>query len=166
MFAVERDTYPYSPHIEWPWLTTSSNAWVNTLIWVRHNTPKNAVFAVDSRYFTEAGVDRHAFRAISRRSELADYYKDGGAVAVFPKLAVEWMQMSDATYGMNHFTAADFTRLAHVYRVTWTVIHGLRPLAWIAPTSSKATRCARFPTHRGYSDSTEKSTGILESAPY
>ncbi len=149
MFAVERDTYPYSPHIEWPWLTTSSNAWVNTLIWVRHNTPKNAVFAVDSRYFMEAGVDRQGFRAISRRSELADYYKDGGAVAVFPKLAVEWMQMSDATYGMNHFTAADFTRLAHVYPVTWTVIHGPASASMNCPYQQPGYAVCKIPDAPG-----------------
>ncbi len=48
-------------------------------------------------------------------------------------LAVEWKQMSDATYGMNHFTAADFTRLAHVYRVTRTVIHGPAPAGMDCP---------------------------------
>src|SRR6202012_80824 len=74
MFSVERQTYPASMHIEWPWLKTSPNAWVNTLLWVRHNTPRDAVFAVDSRYFDDSGVDKHGFRAISRRSALADYY--------------------------------------------------------------------------------------------
>ncbi len=145
MFAVERDTYPNSPHIEWPWMKTSSNAWVNTLIWVRHGTPKNAVFAVDSRYFMEAGVDHHGFRAISRRSELADYYKDSGAVAIFPKLAVEWKQMSDATYGLNHFTAADFTRLAHVYPVTWTVIHGPAPAGMDCPYQQQGYAVCKIP---------------------
>jgi hypothetical protein len=133
MFYVERDIYPASAHIEWPWLQTSSNAWVNTLFWVRRDTPRDAVFAVDSRYFKAEGVDAHGFRAISRRSELADYFKDGGAVAIFPNLAVEWKQMSDATYGLNQFTAADFSRLAHVYPVTWAVIHGPAPAGMDCP---------------------------------
>ncbi len=133
MCSVERNTYPNSPHIEWPGLKTNSNAWVNTLLWIRHNTPRDAIFAVDSRYFKDEDVDDHGFRAISRRSELADYYKDGGAVAIFPKLAVEWKQMSDATYGLNHFTAADFTRLAHMYPVTWAVIHGPAPAGMECP---------------------------------
>ena len=34
---------------------------------------------------------------------------------------------------MNHFTAADFTRLAHVYRVTRTVIHGPAPAGMDCP---------------------------------
>ncbi|MGA9667613.1 MAG: hypothetical protein WBQ94_00305 [Terracidiphilus sp.] len=127
MFYVSRQTYPFSPQIELPWLSTSSNPWVNTLLWVRQNTPTDAVFAVDSRYFKDRGVDVHGFRSISERSTLPDYFKDGGVVAMFPALAGDWKQMSDATYGLNHFSAKDFTRLANQYPVTWTVIHGSAP---------------------------------------
>lgn len=149
MFAVERNTYPNSPHIEWPWMKTSPNAWVNTLLWVQTNTPRGAVFAVDSRYFKDGGVDNHGFRAISRRSELADYYKDGGAVAIFPKLAVEWKQMSDATYGLNHFTATDFTRLAHAYPVTWAIIHGAAPDGMDCPYQQQGYAVCRIPDAPG-----------------
>ncbi len=102
MAFVAHETYPASPRIELP-SQTSSNAWVNTLLWVRKNTPQDAVFAVDSRYFKDAGTDVHGFRAVSERSALADYFKDGGVVSMFPDLADEWKQMSDATYGLNHF---------------------------------------------------------------
>jgi hypothetical protein len=145
MFVVERETYPHSPHIEWPWMKTSSNAWVNTLFWVRHNTPRQTVFAVDSRYFLDDGVDHHGFRAISRRSALADYYKDSGAVTMFPGLAMEWKQMSDATYGLNHFTAADFTRLALVYPVTWAVIHGPAPTGMDCPYQQQGYAVCKIP---------------------
>ncbi len=84
MFFVARATYPASPQIELP-SQTSSNAWINTLLWVRNNTPKTAVFAVDSRYFMDAGTDVHGFRSISERSALADYFKDGGVVSLFPE---------------------------------------------------------------------------------
>jgi hypothetical protein len=36
------------------------------------------MFAVDSRYFKDQGVDVHGFRAIRERSNLADSFKDGG----------------------------------------------------------------------------------------
>ena len=133
MFFLARDSYSHSPHIELPWLNTSSNDWVNTLLWVRENTPRDAVFAVDSRYFLDHGIDVHGFRVISERSDLADYFKDGGVVAMFPDLADEWKQMSNATYGLNHFRAEDFTRLASVYPVTWAVIHGSAPSGMICP---------------------------------
>ena len=100
-------TYPNSPQIEIP-SQTSTNPWVDTLLWIRHNTPTNAVFAVDSHYFKDSESDVHGFRAISARSALADYYKDSGVVSLFPGLADEWKQMSSATYGLNHFNIAQF----------------------------------------------------------
>ncbi len=133
MFIVSRQTYPNSPQIELP-AKTSSNPWVNTLLWVRQNTPRNAVFAVDSRYFKDPVVDVHGFRAIAERSELADYYKDGGVVSLFPALADEWKQMSNATYGLNHFREQDFDRLRSQYPVvSWTVVHGPAPQGMDCP---------------------------------
>jgi len=137
MFFVAKETYAHSPQIEWP-SSTSSNEWVNTLLWVRQNTPKDAVFAVDSRYFQEESTDVHGFRAVSERSALADYYKDGGVVSLFPALAVEWKQMSNATFGLNHFSAAEFQNLQHEYpAVTWTVIHGSAPAGLDCPYNKR-----------------------------
>jgi hypothetical protein len=146
MFLVTRETYPNSPHIELPWQTTSSNAWVNTLLWIRENTPENAIFAVDSRYFKDRGVDVHGFRSISERSMPADYFKDGGVAAMFPNLAVEWKQMSNATYGLNHFRAEDFARLAREYPVTWTVVHGPAPDGLPCPYQQRGFAVCRIPT--------------------
>lgn len=145
MFLVNRATYPYSQHIEWPGQATSPNAWVDTLLWVRQNTPQDAVFAVDSHYFLDPGVDVHGFRAISERAELPDYYKDGGVVAIFPNLANEWKQMSSATTGLNHFTAQDFTRLAHQYPVTWAVIHGVAPAGMDCPYQQRGYTVCKIP---------------------
>ena len=145
MFIVARATYPNSPQIEFP-SETSRNPWVNTLLWIRHNTPTNAVFAVDSRYFKEDGVDVHGFRATSERSALADYYKDGGVVSLFPDLAEEWKPMSDATYGLNGFSLARFRSLRRRYpEVNWTVIHGTAPLGLSCPYQKDAYSVCRMP---------------------
>jgi hypothetical protein len=149
MFLVARATYPNSPHIEWPGRTTSKNAWVNTLLWIRANTPRDAIFAVDSGYFLARGVDVHGFRALSERATLADYYKDGGVVAIFPRLADEWKQMSSATKGLNHFSAADFTRLAHEFPVTWAVIHGPAPAGMECPYEQGGYAVCRIPDAPG-----------------
>jgi hypothetical protein len=149
MFLAARATYPHSAHIEWPGRTTSENPWLNTLLWIRQNTPPDAVFAVDSGYFIEPGVDVHGFRALSERASLADYYKDGGVVAIFPRLADDWKQMSSATTGLNHFTAQDFTRLAHEYPVTWTVIHGAAPAGMDCPFSQSGYAVCRIPDAPG-----------------
>jgi len=145
MFFVARETYANSPQIEWP-SQTSSNPWVNTLLWVRRNTPDSAVFAVDSRYFQEEGVDVHGFRAIAGRSALADYNKDGGVVSLFPDLAVEWKDMSNATYGLNHFTEGDFVRLREQYPdVSWTVVHGSAPKGLECPYQERGYAVCRLP---------------------
>jgi hypothetical protein len=145
MFYVARATYPNSPQIEIP-SNTSSNAWVNTLLWVRNHTPQDAVFAVDSRYFMDPEVDVHGFRAVSERSALADYFKDGGVVSLFPGLAPEWKQMSDATYGLNHFRADDFRRLKSEYSaVSWTVIHGPAPAGMPCPYRQQGYAVCQMP---------------------
>ncbi len=133
MFVAARATYPNSPHIELPGMATT-NPWLNTLRWIRRNTPEDAVFAVDARYFKDPPTDVHGFRAIAERSSLADYYKDSGVVSLFPDLADEWKQMSDATQGLNHFQHADFVRLRNEYpQVSWTVIHGAAPSGMNCP---------------------------------
>jgi hypothetical protein len=145
MFIAERETYPNSPHIEFP-SKTSSNPWVEALLWIRYNTPPNAVFAVDSRYFKDEIVDLHGFRAVSGRSELADYYKDSGAVALFPALAGEWKDMSDATYGLNRFSLLQFRELKQQYpSVSWTVIHGLPPAGMNCPYLQNSFTVCRIP---------------------
>jgi hypothetical protein len=145
MFLVAQATYPDSPHIELPGRAASSNPWVNTLLWIRGNTPRDAIFAVDSGYFKQPGVDVHGFRALSERATLADYYKDGGVVAIFPQLADEWKQMSSATKGLDHFSAADFTRLAHEYPVTWAAIHGPAPRGMECPYQQNGYAVCRIP---------------------
>lgn len=144
MFLVARQTYPYSQQIELP-ARTSTNPWVNALLWVRQHTPTNAVFAVDSRYFKDPVVDVHGFRAIAERSALADYYKDSGVVSLFPALANEWKQMSNATYGLDHFTAQDFARLQTQYpQVSWTVVHGPAPKGLDCPYQNQGFAVCRL----------------------
>ena len=145
MFYVARETYPNSPQIELP-ASTSSNAWINTLLWVRNNTPQNAVFAVDSRYFMDREADVHGFRATSERSALADYFKDGGVVSLFPGLAQEWKQMSNATYGLNHFQVDDFRRIRSEYpAVSWTLIHGAAPAGMECPYQQRGYAVCQMP---------------------
>jgi len=149
IFFVDHETYPHSPQIEWP-SSTSANAWMNTLLWIRQNTPQDAVFAVDSRYFADAGVDDHGFRSISERAALADYYKDGGVVSLFPALADEWKQMSNATYGLNRFQTQDFVTLRDKYpAVTWTVVHGSAPEGLNCPYQQQGYAVCRLPLRPG-----------------
>ena len=133
MFFAARQNFPHSTQIELP-STSSSNPWVNALLWVRVHTPQNAVFALDARYLYDPDTDVHGFRAIAERSSLADYVKDGGVASLFPNLADEWKQMSTATYQLNHFQAQDFRNLQTEYPVvTWTIVHGPAPSGLTCP---------------------------------
>jgi len=133
MFFVSRQTYPNSPQIELP-CTTSRNPWLNALLWVRQNTPVNAVFAVDAGYLKDDLSDTHGFRAISERSSLSDYFKDGGAASLFPALADKWQQRSNATHGLNGFSTAQFRGLKEEFpAASWTVIHGPAPTGMSCP---------------------------------
>jgi hypothetical protein len=117
---------------------------------VRHNTPKDAIFAIDSHYFKAPGTDMHGFRAISERSALADYYKDSGAVSLFPALADSWKAMSTATTGLNHFQKPDFERLREEYpQVSWTIVRGQAPAELDCPFTQSPYVVCKLPAAAG-----------------
>jgi hypothetical protein len=120
MWVAQAGAYPSSPHVEWPG-HSSDSAWLQALYWIRANTPKDAVFALDPNYFALPGVDQHGFRAVAERSVLADNLKDSGPVALFPQLAEEWKRQVSAQAALEKFDQRDFERLARLYPVTWIV---------------------------------------------
>jgi hypothetical protein len=120
MFFLDQSTYPHSRHIEWP-LAAPTNPWSEAFLWIRANTPKDAVFAIDPNYMAVDTEDQHGFRALAERSMLADNIKDSGAVTMFPNLIDDWQQQQEAQRGFTHFTLADYQRLASQYPVTWAV---------------------------------------------
>ena len=118
MGVVQYAAYPDSPHVEWPG-AASRNPWIAAFLWVRANTPKEALFALDPNYMLSPGEDEHGFRAIAERSALADAVKDSGAVSLFPALAREWR--SEVQAESRDFAARDFEVLARRYHVTWLI---------------------------------------------
>ena len=130
MWLVESATYPGSPHLEWPG-STARNAWISAFLWIRDNTPRNALFALDPRYMLSPGEDEHGFRAIAERSSLADDVKDEGAVSLFPGLALEWKAEVQAE--TREFAARDFDALAKQYHVTWFVTTRPTPTSLTCP---------------------------------
>ena len=114
-------TYPASAQIELPW-STSTNPWNQAFHWIRANTPTDALIAFDATYIGADQEDAQGFRAIAERSSMADYSKDGGASAVFPDLAHQWMIEHTATTGLN--TLDDTQRLARLnpFGVHWLVL--------------------------------------------
>jgi len=126
MYTVAQQTFPATPHVEWPW-GHSNNPWHQAFDWARGNTPKDAVFALNPDYMEEPSEDSLGFRAYAERASLADRSKDGGVAAIFPELAPEWYEQSNATEILRHaFTEGQAAALLKD-GATWTVVRS-RPL--------------------------------------
>ena len=123
MWCVQRLLFPATPHVEWPG-AAARNDWVDAFLWIRGNTPVDAVFALDPEHMALAGEDQHGFRLIAERSRLADAVKDSGAATMFPHRALpeHWREQVRAQAGWKSFTTADFERLNRTYGVTWVVL--------------------------------------------
>jgi hypothetical protein len=120
MFLVQRQLFPATEHLELPG-RPPANPWVQAFDWIRHNTPNDAIFALDPNYMRLAGEDEHGFRVAAERSALANVH-DKGAVSMFPALARDWYAQNRAQQGWRNFQASDFERLRRDYGVTWVVL--------------------------------------------
>jgi hypothetical protein len=123
MFFAQCQLFPASPHIEWP-NAAPANEWVRAFDWIRHNTPPDAVFAIDPEYMDKD--DQHGFRVIAERSRLADAVKDSGAVTMFPDQPApgHWLEQLTAERDWHHFEEKDFKQLKKKYGISWALLQG------------------------------------------
>jgi hypothetical protein len=121
MFWAQRQTFPATPHVEWPG-ARPRNSWVEAFEWIRQNTPADSLFALDPHYMELPGEDFHSFRALAERSALADYVKDAPVATQVPSLAARWKKEVDAQQGWTNFQANDFQRLQRSFGVNWVVL--------------------------------------------
>jgi hypothetical protein len=121
MFVAQRSLFPASAHVEWPGLAPR-NPWAQAFVWIRQNTPTDALFALDPYFMKIDGEDEVGFRCLAERSRLADGVKDNGVVSMFPPLAEAWWaQVLDQSPWKN-FRREDFLRLKNKYGVEWVVV--------------------------------------------
>jgi hypothetical protein len=121
MFLAQRQQFPASPHIEWPCVATD-NKWLNAFEWIRQNTPRDAVFALDPDYLRSPGLDYHGFRALAERGMLADRAKDRTVATLSPAIAEDWLEQVKARDGWKDFRCEDFQRLKKEFGASWVVI--------------------------------------------
>ena len=121
MFVGQRTLFPGSAHVEWP-NVAPRNPWAQAFVWIRENTPADAVFALDPRYMHIAGEDEIGFRCLAQRSRLADAVKDNGVVSMFPDLAGKWWSQVQAQSPWRDFKAANFAQLQRNAGVSWVVL--------------------------------------------
>jgi len=143
LFAGQRLTYPESNHVEWPGLKPR-NLWQDAFLWIRDNTPRDAIFALDNDYIEGPGEDAQGFRATAERSAVADWFKDGGIAGNFPQAAALWWQGSIATQQLNR--ATDEQRLARLQPlgVTWIVLPAEASTGFPCPFNNARVRVCRL----------------------
>jgi hypothetical protein len=142
MFFAQRALFPASSHFEWPW-SSPKNEWAQAFMWIRENTPVNAVFAMDPKYMQLDGEDAHGFRVMAQRSRLADILKDSGAVSMFPPLAEEWLQQVQAQTDWKTFKLTNFQRLRADYGVDWVILQQPGITELDCPYQNPAVRVCR-----------------------
>jgi hypothetical protein len=144
MFAAQRSLFAATAHIEWPG-GAPSNPWEQSFLWIRHNTPPDAVFALDPWYMEIAGEDNVGFRCLAQRSRLADAVKDNGVVSMFPSLADEWWTQVQAQTPWKNFQQSDFARLKEKYSVSWVVLQQPGVAGMDCQYQNSAVRVCRVP---------------------
>jgi hypothetical protein len=147
LFAGQNLTYSESHHVEWPG-HTPRNRWQQAFLWIRSQTPGNAIFALDNDYIESPGEDAQGFRASAERSAVADWYKDGGIASNFPQAAIPWWQGSNATEHLN--SATDEQRLARLkpFGVTWIVLPAEAGTGFPCPFINARVRVCRVAVSR------------------
>jgi hypothetical protein len=121
MMFVQIEVFPHSAHLEFPWVAPQ-NGWEQAFLWIRENTPKDAVFALDAHYITEAGEDSQNFRAIAERSALPDYSKDGGIASIAPDLTADWLRGVATQNGLEQATDGRRIAVLSPASVHWIVL--------------------------------------------
>lgn len=144
MFSAERLTFPDSSHVEMPWMATH-NPWEQAFVWIRHNTPKTALFALDAHYITSPGEDAQCFRAIAERSALPDYSKDGGEVSVTPALATTWEAGEAVQERMDAESDAERISILKPLNVSWVVLKAAATTGFDCPYTNAAVKVCRLP---------------------
>lgn len=143
MYFAQRALFPATAHIEWPW-AAPSNRWEQAFVWIRGNTPTDSLFAVDPFYMEAPGEDAIGFRALAKRSRLADANKDSGAVAMFPPLADKWREQFQAQKNWAQFSPSDFLQLKERYGISWVVLPATNSSGMDCPYRNAAVGICRI----------------------
>ena len=120
------------------------NLWVQAFVWVRGNTAQDALFALDADYINAAGEDAQCFRAITERSALPDYSKDGGEASIAPELAGAWAIGQTAQQGLSEESDAQRTAALRPLGVEWVVMAADAATNFDCPYRNAAVRVCRL----------------------
>ena len=144
MIFVQYQSYTTSAHVEWPY-AAPKNPWVQAFLWVRHNTPQNAVFAIDAEYTKIPAEDAQGFRTIARRSTLVDDLKDGGVASLFPELAPKWKRERALELNLDHISDQERIDRLKPVGVTWLLLSAQSITSLDCPFHNSAVMVCKLP---------------------
>ncbi|WP_353068775.1 hypothetical protein RBB75_17095 [Tunturibacter empetritectus] len=153
MLRVGCEIFPASRHVELPSAMGLvggglGNRWEQAFVWIRENTPKDAVFALDAHYTVREGEDAQGFRAIAERSSLPDS-KDGGTASNRPELTEEWSQGMALQTGLGGGFRGDSERgrVAALKAVgaTWVILERDAPTGFGCAYENDSVKVCRLP---------------------
>ena len=144
MFLVQRSIYPASAQFELPG-ATPPNRWEQAFLWIRKNTPNDALFAMDQHYIQAQGEDAQCFRAIAERDALPDYSKDGGEASIMPSLTDAWVLGQRAQEALDSEDDAARAQALRPLGVGWVVLRAGSETAWRCPYANERVQVCRLP---------------------
>jgi hypothetical protein len=142
MFLASRLTYPASDHIELPH-ANHRNPWQQAFLWIRANTPRDAVFAANPDLVLLRGEDAQGFRVMTGRSLLADQ-KDEGVAVVFPELAPRWGIEYNSQKGIDQLSDAERLARLRPLGVTWLLLSRSAPTSFPCPWHNSVAQVCRL----------------------
>jgi hypothetical protein len=144
MFTAQRVLFSASEHVELPG-RPPKNPWAQAFVWIRENTPKDAIVAIDPYYMRIPGEDTIGFRCRAERSRTVDVNKDSGVVSMFPPLAREWWERFEAVRGWKSFQKDDVLRLKARYGVSWAVLQQPGVAGLLCPYQNREVQVCQVP---------------------
>ena len=145
MGYVQHQSFPLSQHVELPGRATDSpNSWVQAFLWARTNTPRDALFALDTKYVNTYGEDAQNFRATALRSSLPDYSKDGGEASITPSLAEQWQQGATAQQDLSQLSDVVRDERLRPFGVTWVILHSTALTSHPCPYSNGTVKMCKL----------------------
>ncbi len=120
LFWSQKEAFQRRTHVESPFVQ-AVNPWHQAFLWIRRNTPGDAVFAGNPHMIELPTEGQEGFRAAAERSMLADD-KDGGVATLSPSLAERWTNQFDAQENIASETDEERFRKLSPYGVTWILL--------------------------------------------
>jgi hypothetical protein len=149
MVCAERTTFPASKHLELPgmvvWDESGENRWEQAFVWIKRETPKDAMFALDAHYITKQGEDAQSFRAIAERNVLPDFSKDGGVVTNKPELAGIWFRGQMVQTGLSAEPDARRVATLKPLGVSWVVLERGAITGFACKYANEMVKVCRLP---------------------